>query len=239
MSDNIDLHALEYRTLVASIARQLTAEEIFEVAFIWLSKKEDVSKYSPSCKPRICGLEVFAKLECYGIYSRSKITGLVDIVKRVNRYDLVKKVEAFAKKKGSSYGTRYKKKDASSTSEERRQLVSTFENMVRQMADLEQHISALQLTLQKSDDAVLVDEGMEIVKNSGDIAQCLASKLSEVKKKLARRSRADSSASGSSSGSSRRSSAEISEIVPVKEATHVQKSCKWAIKLYARWNACL
>ena len=85
------------------------------------------------------------------------------------------------------------------------------------MAVLEQHISLLQRTLQKTD-VELIDEGLEIVHNSGSIAQALATNLNQAHKKLARRSRADSSTSGSSDGS-RRSSREVSELATLAEAT--------------------
>ena len=45
MSDNIDFHVLDYRSLVVSFGRELTSEEVYEVAYMWLSKKGDVSKY--------------------------------------------------------------------------------------------------------------------------------------------------------------------------------------------------
>lgn len=211
MSDNIDLHALEYRSFVVSFANNLTAEEVYEVAYIWLSKYGDVSKYKPTSKPRICGLDVLATLECRRIFSRDNISGLVDIAKKINRYDLVDDVEAFIKKtKGSRHGMKHNiKKKESSLSEERQELQRTFETMVTQMAVLEQHISLLHKTLQKSD-IEIIDDGMEIVQHSGDIAQALATNLNSAYKKLARRSRAESTTSGSSDGS-RRSSREVGE----------------------------
>ena len=45
MSDNLDTNAIVYRALVASIAKELTWEEIYEVAFIWLKGNGDISKY--------------------------------------------------------------------------------------------------------------------------------------------------------------------------------------------------
>ena len=193
MSDN----AIEYRALVASFSQQLTAEETYHVAYIWLTGKEDTSKYSPSSNPNVCGLEIFAKLERHGIFSRHKIEGLVEIAKNLNRYDLVEKVNAYKKKKGESYGTRYAKTKASTRSEERQHFEQTFEVMVTQMAVLEQQLSLLQTILRQKTDIELLDEGMDVIEKSGTTAHELASKLSTVKNKLARRSRADSASSRS------------------------------------------
>lgn len=201
MSDNVDRHAIEYRALVASFSKELTAEETYHAAYIWLTGKEDTSKYSPSSNSNVCGLEIFAKLERHGIFSRQKIEGLVEIAKRLNRYDLVDKVNAYKKKKGESYGTRYAKTKASTRSEERQYFEQTFEVMVTQMAVLEQQLSLLQTILRQKTDIELLDEGMDIIEKSGTTVHELASKLSTVKNKLGRRSRADSASSRSSDSS--------------------------------------
>lgn len=147
MSDNSDfLATIEFRDFVANFAKQLAAEEVYEVAYVWLQKRGDVEKFSPSCcdKQKACGLELFAKLECSGVFSRKDVSGLREIAKRINRTDLVKSVDAYTKetkKKRKTNETRCtKKKD----SEERQQLENTFETLVVQMAVLEQHISLLQ-----------------------------------------------------------------------------------------------
>lgn len=220
MSDNVDTNAIVYRALVASVARELTRPEIYEVAFIWLKGKGDISKYSPS-EQNVCALELFASLECLGVFSFKNVSGLLEIAKTVHRNDLVKKIEAYKKKKGdNSYGTRYTKKRGSARSEERQHLEHTFEVMVTQMAFLEQQLGLLQSTLQKKTDSLL-DEGMEIVQNSGSIVQELATNLTTVQKKFARRSRADSNASRCSDTSSKRSSGEMESAVgsfPLKES---------------------
>ena len=213
MSDNVDRRAIEYRALVASFSKKLTAEEIYHVAYVWLTGKEDSSKYSPSINPSVCGLELLAKLERRGIFSRKKIEGLVEIAKKLNRYDLVDEVNGYKKKKGESYGTRYARTKVSPRSEERQYFERTFDVMVTQMAVLEQQLSLLQTTLQQRTDDELLDEGMEIIQNSGTIARNLASNLTTVHKKLAHRPRADSSASGSSDASSKRSSGEMESTI--------------------------
>lgn len=232
MSDNVDINTIAYRALVASIARELTRQQIYEVAFIWLKGKGDISKYSTS-EQNVCALELFASLECLGRFSFKNVSGLLEIAKSINRNDLVKKIEAYKKKKGdNSYGTRYVKKKDSTRSEERQHLEQTFEVMVTQMAFLEQQLSLLQSTLQKKTDSLL-DEGMEIVQNSGAIVQELATNLTTVQKKFARRSRTDSSASRGSD-TSKRSSGEMETAVgsfPLKESD--QNSSKIFVALFA------
>ena len=91
-----------------------------------------------------CGLELFAKLECSGVFSTK---GLRDIAKRINRSNLVEKVDAFmkdaSKKKRRTSEKKFLQKKSS---EERQELEITFELMVVQIAVLEQHISLLQST---------------------------------------------------------------------------------------------
>ena len=127
----------------------------------------------------------------------------MEIAKKINRYDLVEKVEEHKRKKGASDGIRYTKKNV--RSEERQELEKTLTVMVTQMTFLQQQLSLLESTLQMKDGYDLLDEGMEIVHHSSDIVLELASNLDTVHKKLARRSRADSTASGSSDGSKRNS----------------------------------
>ena len=202
MSVPLDTRALAFRAFVVSFANGLTKEEVYQVAFIWLKGTEDISRYEPSRKSTVCGLELFAKLECLKVFSRKDINGLVEIAKKINRHDLVEKVEEHKRKKGASDGIRYPKKNV--RSEERQELEKTLTVMVTQMTFLQQQLSLLESTLQKKDE-YLLDEGMEIVHHSSDIVCELASNLDTVHKKLARRSRADSTASGSSDGSKRNS----------------------------------
>ena len=207
----VGTNAIVYRAFVASIAKELTQEEIYEVAYIWLNGEREISKY----RQKGCGLELFARLECLGLFSLKNTDGLLEIVKYINRNDLVKKIETYKKKqkKGdNSYGTRFTKKRDSTHSEKRHHLEQTFEVMVTQMAFLEQQLSLLQSTLQKKTDSLL-DEGMEIVQNSGAIVQELATNLTTIQKKFARRSRTDSSASRGNDTSSKRSSGEMESAV--------------------------
>ena len=218
MSDICDfLATVEFRDFIASFAKELAAEEVYQVAYVWLQKRGDVDLFSPSCKPNACGLELFAKLECSGVFSRKDLSGLRDIAKRINRSDLVEKVDAFTKGAISKKKRRTSEKKClqKKSSEERQELERTFESMVVQMAVLEQHISLLQRTLcQQKTDSELMDEGLEIIEHSSEIAQNLALKLSQVQKRLANRSRTNSSASGSSDGSNSRPSSggEVSQV---------------------------
>lgn len=165
MSDDLDpacQAAIEYRAFVVAFVKELSAEEIYEIAFIWLRGRGDCSVYKPSSKSRSCGLELFATLEYFGTFSRKNIDGLINIAKRINRYDLVDRVSDF-KKKSKNYLTKTTKKIISSASEERRELKFTFEKMVVDAAVLEKYISLLQDILQSSDDTHVLDEGTEIV----------------------------------------------------------------------------
>ena len=182
MSDHVDTNVIVYRALVASIAKELSWEEVYEVAYVWLRGKGDISKYNPSEKG--CGLELFARLECLGLFSSKNTDGLLDIVKSINRNDLVKKIETYKKKqrKGENcYGTRCTKKRDSTHSEERQRLEQSFEVMVTQMVVLEQQLGLLQSTLQEN----LLDEGMVIVQHSGAIMQQLATSLTTLQEKFA------------------------------------------------------
>ena len=220
MSDNCDyLATIEFRNFIASFAKELAAEEVYEVAYVWLQKRGDVDKFLPSCNPRACGLELLAKLECSGVFSRKDVSGLREIAKRINRSDLVDKVDAFtkdsSKKKRRTNKTECPQRKGSS--EERKELEKTFETMVVEMAVLEQHISLLQRTLcQEKTDWELMDEGREIIKYSSEIAQKLALNLSQVQKRLANRSRSNSSASGSSDGSNSSGGVAQMESAPCK-----------------------
>ena len=203
MSDICDfLATVEFRDFITSFAKELAAEEVYHVAYVWLQKRGDVDLFLPSCKPKACGLELFAKLECSGVFSIKDLSGLREIAKRINRSDLVEKVDAFTKDASKKKRrTSEKKCQQKKSSEERQELERTFESMVVQMAVLEQHISLLQRTLcQQITDSELMDEGLEIIEHSSEIAQNLALNLSQVQKRLANRSRTNSSASGSSDG---------------------------------------
>ena len=182
MSDNVDTNSIVYRALVASVANELTSKEIYQVAYVWLKGNGDISKYSPSEKT--CGLELFACLECLGLFSSKNTDGLLEILKSINRNDLAKKIETYKKKqkKGENiYETKCTKKRDSTRSKERQHLEQTFEVMVTQMAFLEQQLSLLQSTLQEN----LLDEGMVIVQHSGAIMQQLATNLATVQEKFA------------------------------------------------------
>ena len=88
MSDRI-----KYRTLVVSIGRQLSSQEIQQIAFIRLVK-EDITKYSPQNKD-VTGIDLLSRLESLGQFSQENVDGLTDIVKDVNRADLVEEIKAY------------------------------------------------------------------------------------------------------------------------------------------------
>ena len=175
----------EYRAFVVSFVDELTPEEVYNIALVYGIKNVDIKSFG------LAGLGLFASLESLGIFSQSRAEGLIDVAKSINRYDLVRKVEAFIQhpKKGDSYGTSKKKpeergkKNASSPSKEFQLLEQAFETMNRQVEVLRRQINQLQSTLQKSDGEA-VEGGKEIVHYSGDIAEDLAINLNRIDKEL-------------------------------------------------------
>ena len=99
--------AITYRRMVASLARELSAEEVKEVAYIRLTGKQRTSKYT-SNNLTATGLDLLATIERLGVFSRQNAKGLVDIAEDINRYDLVEKVKDYLKEA---------KSDAKSTGE--------------------------------------------------------------------------------------------------------------------------
>lgn len=86
--------AITYRRMVASLARELSAEEVKEVAYIRLTGKQSTSKYT-SNNPTATGLDLLATIERLGVFSRQNAKGLVDIAEGINRHDLVEKVKDY------------------------------------------------------------------------------------------------------------------------------------------------
>lgn len=220
MTDNQDSLSLEHRKFVASIAKLLKAEEIYEVACIWLRGKTDISVYEPTDenKAHALGLKIFIQMDCLGIFSWTELDGLLDILKTVNRYDLVQKVNSFIKKKGRSAGKRFNKKKKASNNfrEERQQLERTYDNLITQSLELERHMRELRTVLREPD--LVVEDGLEAVQKAKDVTQDLANDLSRDLSTLGCRSRASSSASSGSDGS--RGSRRNSTLEPLQESTY-------------------
>ena len=189
-----DTQAITYRRLVASLARELSAEEVEQVAYIRLTGKESTSKYSSS-HPNATGIALLATLERLGMFSQENAEGLVDIAKDIKRHDLVKKIEDYRKNKKSA-GKCAKKKKRGLPSEEQKQLEETFEMMVTQFSVLEQHVSLLQRAL----DGEQEEEALEVLRGTAVVVQGMGSKLSEAHERLARRS--PDSSNSSDGGSS-------------------------------------
>jgi hypothetical protein len=200
----------EYRAFIVSVSKLLKAEEVFELATIWLGGKTDVSVYEPAEEKKSLGLKLFIAMDCSGILSWTDLGGLLKILKSVNRYDLVNMVESFINDKGKSCSKRYtKKKRAKSNQEEeeRKQLQLIYENLVMRSLDMERQIIGLRTILRKEDP--VLDDGVRVVQGAESVAQSLAAELERDLNMLVRRSRADSSTSSSSdesNGSSRRNS---------------------------------
>ncbi|CAI8058271.1 hypothetical protein GBAR_LOCUS31677 [Geodia barretti] len=211
----------EYRAFIVSVSKLLKAEEVFELATIWLGGKTDVSDYEPAEEKKSLGLKLFIAMDCSGILSWTDLGGLLKILKSVNRYDLVDMVDSFINDKGKSCSKRYtKKKRAKSNQEEeeRKQLQLIYENLVMRSLDMERHIIGLRTILRKEDP--VLDDGVRVVQGAESVAQSLAAELERDLNMLVRRSRADSSTSSSSdesNGSSRRNSRIL---VPVSESIY-------------------
>ena len=196
--------AIAYRRMVASLARQLSAEEVKVIAFIRLAGVESVCKYS-SNPPTASGLDLLATLERLGMFSQKNPKGLVDIAKDVNRHDLVEKVEDYRRNTSSAVKyTRKKRRDL--PSEERQQLEEAFELMVTQFAVLEQNVTLVQRALNEEQ-----DDALEVLRHTAVVVKEMGSKLSDAHKRLARRSCASSNSSG---GNSRPNSGEVSSLCP-------------------------
>ena len=117
MADMTDTQAIAYRRMVTSLARELSTEEVKQVAYIRLTGEESISKYT-SNPPTASGLDLLATLERLGVFSQKNTQHLVDIAKDVNRHDLVKKVEDY--RKNAPNAVRYtRKKQRGLPSEER------------------------------------------------------------------------------------------------------------------------
>ena len=201
---------VEYRRLVASIARKLSAEERQQIAFIRLDG-EDTSKYSPQNKDAT-GIDLFAKLERLRVFSKKDIDGLMDVVaKDVNRNDLVDDIKVYRKNaKTSSKQTKKKQqKKTKEPSAERQELEGTFEMLVVKMSVLAQYLSMLQRTL--DGEGNIQDEGAEIMRIISESVQGLASDLNTAHEKLARRPNGtlSTNSSASSLDSKRSSSSSI------------------------------
>lgn len=226
MSDNCCFLTIDNRAFVTSFAQELSPEEVYQVAYVWLQKASDIDQFAPSCKTRASNLELFAKLERLGIFSSNDVSGLKNIAKKINRSDLVEKVDAFTKDMKKKWKNSESKSETKSVkrkdSDERKELEKTFETMVVLIATLEQHISLIQKTLcQQTTDIELVEESKELIEHSSEFAQQLALNLSQAQKRLVSRSRTNSSASGSSGGnSSRPGSGEVLPESPCKDAVH-------------------
>ena len=211
----------EYRAFIVSVSKLLKAEEVFELATIWLGGKTDLSAYEPAEEKKALGLKLFIAMDCSGILSWTDLGCLQKILRSVNRYDLVNMVESFINDKGKSCSKRNtKKKRAKSNQEEeeRKQLQLTYENLVMRSLDLERQIIGLRTILWKEDP--VLDDGVRVVQGAESVAQSLAAELERDLNILVSRSRADSSSSSSSEESNSRSRRNSPILVPVPESIY-------------------
>lgn len=171
------LHIIEYRRLVASVASQLSSEEVERIVFV-RSFESDLSAKSTSA------LNLLAALECKGEFSLQNVDGLLEIVKDVNRYDLMEQIESYKKsralaKKSVGKGKPWKsvRTKQLSSNEERRYLEETFEMMVTRFTFLEQQMSLIPRVLEGEGD--IQDEGTMVLGSLKHAADELAFKLGQ------------------------------------------------------------
>lgn len=212
----VDVAARDYRAFVVEFANQLTAEEIYQVSFIWLKDISDITVYEPTYEKKACGLQLFSALECRGIFNWKELDGLLKIAKAVNRFDLAQKVESFTKKKGKSCAKRYTKKRKELDAEKKKMEVA-YEALVTHSMKQEQCIRDLQKALRTTQDFDIY-HCLDVLQESETLAQDLASEFCRTRHDLSGRSRTSSSASSSSEGStsvsSRRNSQEVKAALP-------------------------
>ena len=191
---------IAYRRLVASFARVLSAQDVYTIAYVRLTGKEDVSKFSPSRIPNASGLDLMATLERCGIFSMDCIDGLVDVANDINRRDLIKMVKEYRKNLPRTHRrAKHVKKNAVTQNEERRHLEQTFEQMATKLMVLEQHLQLLRRTFTEED--ILRDEAVELLANGGKIVQEMATNLQRAHDEISSRPRVDSCSSSGSAGS--------------------------------------
>lgn len=88
---------ISYRRMVSNIFRQLSAEDVQQIAYVRLEGKEDTTKYS-AAKQTAKALDLMQILQRYGFFSHDNLDGLKDVLKDANRSDLVKQVETDMRK---------------------------------------------------------------------------------------------------------------------------------------------
>lgn len=217
--------SLAYRRMVVAVARELSAKEVKEIAYIRLTSVEDTSKYT-SNPPTALGVDLLHTLERLGVFSQENIKGLVDIVaKDVERHDLVKKVKNYRKTSPRAVKCTAKK-ERGSLSEKRKQLEETFEMAVTQFDAFGQHLSQLQRALNNGEEG----EATESVRGMAAVVQDMGSKLNDVNKRLSPDS------SNSSDGDSMLSSGDDTPLRQDMAMGHVSSETKSMCINYAMFN---
>lgn len=186
MSDR--LQAVEYRRLVASVASQLSIEEVERITFIRFDKlrKACVCNRPASevdSEEKASSLHILAALERQGEFSFNNIDGLVEIVKDVNRHDLMGQIESYkktrviAKRPGKfKLPKRLRRQAVQKSSKPRNQLEDIYEMMVTRFTFLEQQMSLIPRLLEGEGD--MQDEGAVVLLSLKYAADELAANLS-------------------------------------------------------------
>ena len=111
-------------------------------------------------------------LKNMGIFSWTELDGLINIMRCLNRYDLVEKVELFIKEEGKAGRTKIM---ASSDKGERETFEQIYEKMVMCTMELEQQIRELRTVLRQPE--LVVYEGLEVVQKTEAVARSLITDL--------------------------------------------------------------
>ena len=99
---------IQYRRMVSSIARELSAYNVEEIAYVRLTGKEDTTKYS-AANPAASALDLLKTLERWGVFSMENINGLKEVVMDAGRKDLVDQINNFTVEESISKHTCLKK----------------------------------------------------------------------------------------------------------------------------------
>ena len=171
---------IAYRRFVASFARQLSAEEVEQIAFIRIAGKENVAKYNAENPSVRSGHHLLLKLEHLGVFSLNNLSGLVEIAKDVERNDLNKKVEEFteARRRSTEHSAKpavKKRKPRAIQSEEYQRLEEIHHILSTKCVDLEKHATKVGKALKGA--TIAPEEASRLLRASEDMAEDLLSSL--------------------------------------------------------------
>ena len=194
---------IAYRRLVVSLTRELTPQNVEEIAFVRLSGKEDSTKYSVG-KQGASALCLMITLERLGEFSFQNPCKLIEILKDVKRTDLVKNVEQYIQKQSRSRTPKppIKQRTRAIRSEEHRELEHVYDIILRTSVRLEEHASQYRDILKREGLGVTGEDASKLLREGESIVRTLLSVFPEAMQKFDNQSPPRSFSSESSDGSS-------------------------------------